>query len=280
MVYYVDGQFVDADSAVIPLSDLGVIRGYGVFDFTRTYNRELFCLDEHIARLFRSAAMIDLEIPWSHEEIADVVRETLARNPQLSEAYMRIVITGGDGLDSVTPADRPRLVVIISPAAPPSDETYQNGAKVITVRDQRYLPTAKTLNYIPAIRAMKLANKADALEAIYVDPQGHVLEGTTTNIFAFFGDTLITPNDSVLDGITRAVVLDLTKDVFDVQQRVLTLNDLYNADEVFITSSHKQVMPVVQVDDRTISTGIPGKRTQRIMALFAQHAGVIGMTHG
>lgn len=275
MVYYVDGKFVDADSAVIPLSDLGVIRGYGVFDFTRTYNRQPFYLDEHIARLFRSAELIDLEIPWSKAEISDIVQQTLARNPQLSEAYIRIVVTGGDGVDSVTPADRPRLIVLVNAATPPSHEAYQRGEKVITVRDQRFLPHAKTLNYIPAIRAMKQAHKADAIDAIYVDSQGHVLEGTTTNIFAFFGDTLITPNDSVLDGITRTVVMNLTQSIFDVQQRVLTLNDLYNADEVFITSSHKQVLPVVQVDERTISTGLPGERTRRVMTLFGEHAGVM-----
>ncbi|PJF21784.1 MAG: amino acid aminotransferase [Phototrophicales bacterium] len=274
MVYYVDGQFVEADSAAIPLSDLGVIRGYGVFDFTRTYHRQPFYLDEHIARLFRSAALIDLEIPWSQAEIRDIVQQTLAHNPHLTEAYIRIIVTGGDGLDSITLAERPRLIVLVNPATPPSQSAYQQGEKVITVREQRYLPQAKTLNYIPAIRAMKQAHKAGAIDAIYVDPQGHVLEGTTTNIFAFFGETLITPNDNILDGITRMIVINLAQSVFDVQQRVLTLNDLYNADEVFITSSHKQILPIVQVDEHTIGNGIPGERTRRMMSLFAEHAGI------
>src|SRR5690606_33177406 len=121
-----------------------------------------------------------------------------------------------------------------------------------TIRESRYLPLAKSINYISAIRALKEARAQDAVEAIYVNDNTHALEGTTTNLFAFIGDKVVTPDEEILPGITRGVVLDIVKDLFPLEIREIHLEELYNADEVFITASNKQVMPIVQVDDVTI----------------------------
>ncbi|MDX1991705.1 MAG: aminotransferase class IV [bacterium] len=268
-VYYIDGEFVASEEASIPAADLAVLRGYGVFDFMRTYDGKPFHLEEHVARLFRSAEQIMLELPWTQEEVVQIVLATLDRNDH-AESNVRIVVTGGDTTDWITPSGAPRLLVLVHPASPPAAHYYKDGAKIITVREERYLPGAKTINYIPAIRALKQAKAQDAVEAIYTDSAGRALEGTTTNLFAFFGGVLVTPGEGILPGITRGAVLELVQGVFPLEIRDLPVEDLYRADEVFITASNKQVMPVVQVDDRTIGAGVPGEMTRKVMALFSE----------
>lgn len=268
-IFYMDGEFVRAEQAQIPATDLAVLRGYGVFDFLRTYGGKPFHLDEHLERLRRSASLIDLELPWSHEEIRAIVSATLARN-SYPESNVRIVVTGGASDDFITPKAQPRLLVLVTPAARSPEHYYTDGAKVITFETERYLPGAKTLNYIPAIRAMKRAREAGAIEAIYVSRAGHALEGTTTNLFAFYDNQLVTPGDSILWGITRGTVLELAKDYFPIDMRDLPLSELLRADEVFITSSNKQIMPIVQIDDTIIGGGKPGEHTQQLMQRFNQ----------
>lgn len=268
-IFYVDGEFVSSSDAALPVTDLAILRGYGVFDFFRTYGGKPFHLDEHLQRLRRSAALIDLELPWAHEEIKAIVIETVARN-NLPECNVRILVTGGATDDFITPKDEPRLMVMVTPAAPPATHYYNDGAKVVTFETERYIPGAKTINYIPAIRAMKRARAVEAVEAIYVNRDGHALEGTTTNLFAFIGDKLVTPGDGILWGITRSVVLELAQEMFPLEMRVLPVQELLTADEVFITASNKQVMPIVQVDETVIGDGKPGPRTKQIMAKFAE----------
>lgn len=272
-IYYVDGRFVPAEEACIPVSDLAVLRGYGIFDFLRTYNGQPFHLDAHIDRLFQSANEIGLAMPWTHEQIKAIVYETLACNDH-PEYNVRIVVTGGDSPDFLMPQGESRLAVMVTKAVPPADHYYTHGAKIITVRDTRYLPRAKSLNYIPGIRALKYGRERGAVEAVYVNPDSRALEGTTTNLFAFLGDTLITPEESILPGITRQVVFELVEGVFPLDVRDLHLDELYGADEVFITASNKQIMPIVQVDDVVIGSGAPGERTRHIMALFGEYTGV------
>ncbi|MBK9125246.1 MAG: aminotransferase class IV [Chloroflexi bacterium] len=271
-IYYIDGEFVDERDALIPATDLAVLRGYGVFDFTRSYGGIPFKLAEHIARLRRSAEFIELPIPFSDDEIADIVMQTVKRNGY-PESNVRIVVTGGESLDGITPVDDPRLLVFVTPLKVMNPRHYLDGIKIITERIERYIPEAKTLNYIPAIKALRRAAKVNAVEAIYVDREGNALEGTTTNLFAFFGETLVTPEVSILNGITRSVVLHLAEQHFRVIQRPLKIVELLTADEAFISSSNKQVMPVVSVDESIIASGKPGLRTRKLMGLFGALTG-------
>ena len=210
--YYVEGKFVSADEARIPVNDLLVLRGYGIFDFTRTYNRKPFRLEAHIDRLFYSAEQIELNIHYTREELIAIVQETVARNTHHDESYIRILVTGGDTVDTVTPAGGVRLMVLVTPAKGFPEHCYTDGAKVITVDEPRYLPGVKSLAYIPAVRALKKANAQDAIEALYTD-NGYVREGTTSNVFAFFGNKVVTPGQKILAGITRQVVLELIQDM-------------------------------------------------------------------
>ncbi|MBK8138758.1 MAG: aminotransferase class IV [Chloroflexi bacterium] len=271
-IYYIDGEYVDESDALLPVTDLAVLRGYGVFDFTRTYGGMPFKLNEHLVRLRRSASQIELPIPLDDDEIAEIVLQTVRRNGY-PEAGVRIVYTGGESDDGLTPADRPRLLVLVTPLRRVNPASYLNGVKIISEPLDRYLPEAKTLNYIPAIKALRRGAKSGAIEAVYVNREGYVLEGTTSNLFAFIGDTLVTPAVEVLNGITRHVVLDVARGHFTIEERPIALTELYKADEVFLSASNKQVMPVVEVDDETIADGRPGSRTRRVMGLFAAYTG-------
>ena len=271
-VYYIDGHFVDTEQARIPVMDLAVLRGYGVFDFMRTYNRQPFHIEAHIERLFQSAAAIDMPLPWEPGHIRDIVEQAIARSEH-DECGVRIVVTGGDTLTTLTPAGDPRLIVICNEIQPPGLETYRRGLRVITVPDERALTNVKSIDYIPAIRGRRRAAAQGANDALYVDAEGNAREATTCNLFAFRGDTLVTPVEGVLLGVTRSAVLKLAQGVHPVEQRRLPLAELLRTDEAFLTGSVYQVMPLVQVDDQLIGDGRPGPRTLEMMRRFAQHVG-------
>jgi branched-chain amino acid aminotransferase len=145
---------------------------------------------------------------------------------------------------------------------------YSEGAKVMTIPTERFIPTAKSIDYIPAITALQKAKKQNAIEAIYIDRTGIVREGTTSNIFFFQGDTLVTTEENILPGITRQVVLEITRDVFPIEIRPFTVDELEQADAVFITSSTREVVPIVTVNDGQIADGTVQSNVQKIMQLF------------
>ncbi len=158
-IYYLNGSFVQAADAVLPLNDLGLVRGYGVFDLLRSYDGVPFKLSEHIQRLERSAAAIGLDLPWPGVALEEIARETYRRNA-LPNATIRIIVTGGSSPNFMSPQGRPSLVVMVEPVAPNSPAEYERGAKIISVEMARFMPTVKSLNYIGAIMAMKQAEPA------------------------------------------------------------------------------------------------------------------------
>lgn len=269
-IYYIDGEFVPAEKAVIPVDDLAILRGIGVFDLLRTYDGEPFFLDAHIDRLERSAREIDLSLPWSHQEIADVVMQTLARN-DIPEASIRIVVTGGSSRDFMTPSGHPRLLVLVSPVPKLPAEWYAKGVKIISWEVERPIPGAKSIDYISASLALKKAAAAGAVEALYIDRNGLALECTTSNIFAFIGEALVTPGRGILSGVTRKVVLDLAHGLFPIDIRDISREELIAADEVFITGTSKGLVPVVRVDESVIADGRPGERTRQLMDAMRRH---------
>lgn len=269
-ICYLNGEYLPFNKASLPLNDLGIVRGYGVFDFLRTYQGVPFRLREHVQRLQKSAQLIGLTVPWSTEEIEAIAHSTIGHN-HLPEANIRIVVTGGVSTDFITPLGQPSLMVIVTPVSEYPKDYYEQGVKAITVPIERFFPKAKSLNYISAIGALQQAKLTHAVEALYRNQQGHVLEGTTTNFFVFRGSQLITPKDNILNGITREVVLELAGNYFQVLEEAIAYSDLSSCDEAFITSSTKEIMPIVQVDEIPISQGKPGENTQRIMHLFHQY---------
>ncbi len=274
-IYYIDGEFVPAKKAVIPVDDLAILRGLGVFDFLRTYGGKPYFLDEHISRLENSAKKVDLDLPWSHDEMTGIVLDTLSRN-NFAEANVRIVVTGGSSPDFITPQGKPRLLVLVSSVPELPAKWYTDGVGIITQIIERNIPGAKSINYMTASIALKKAKKYDAIEALYVDRKGNVLECTTSNIFVFVGNDLITPGKAILSGITRKVVMDLAKDMFNVVVRDLSKKELLAADEVLITGTNKGVVPVVRVDRHTIGNGRPGPKTKMLMKAAEKHTSTYG----
>ena len=270
LVYYVNGQYVAADQAALGLNDLGIVRGYGVFDLLRTYDGKLFKLHEHVLRLERSAALIGLELPWSTAEIEAIARATYMRNA-IANATIRIIVTGGAADDFMTPQQRPTLIVMVNPIGIPAPEQQSHGVKVITTRIERMMPTVKSLNYITAIMAMQAARRVGAVEAIYRTADDRITEGTRANFFILRDKRLITPQTDVLGGITRDVVLEIAGDDFEVVEAPLFYADLAMCDEAFLTSSTKEILPVTQIDDLTIGQGKPGPNTRKLIELFSAY---------
>lgn len=254
------------------MDDLAVLRGYGVCDIMRTYKGRPYFLDAHVNRLVHSAEKTGLALPWSARDIQKIVLETLDRNKGMDEVNIRIIITGGSSSDFFHPQGHPRLIILVTDMAKLPDAWYEHGVKVVTHAQERSLPDAKVISYIPAAMALKTAKKKGAIEALYVNSQNQVLEGTTSNLFAFFNERLVTPKDGVLKGITRQAVLSLARTLYTVEEKPVLLDRLLTADEVFITGTNKCVVPVVQVDDTPIGSGRPGPRTRRLMAELENHA--------
>ncbi len=272
-IYYVDGRFVPSHEAVIPVDDLAVLRGFGICDIMRTFNGMPYFLDEHIKRLMASGEKIGLSLPWTMDEIKAIVRETLKKNLQTAEANIRIVITAGSSPDFLTPSGTPRLIVMVTPIKKLPQEWYTKGVKVITIVQERPLAGAKVTAYIPAAMALKQAQKSGAVEAVYINSQNQALEGTTSNLFAFFGQTLVTPpSKGILKGITRQLILSLAEDLFQIEKKTVLLDQLLTADEVFITGTNKGVVPVIQINDTLISKGKPGKNTKKLIQALDRHA--------
>src|SRR6266699_4178200 len=266
-LWYINGRWLHPDEATISINDVAVLRGYSAFESLRTYNRRPFHLDEHLTRLYRSAELIELEIPWSRDQITAIVQEIIARNTY-KHASIRLLVTGGETEDSILPIGKPMLAVLITPLGERDMQRFAQGYKLITTNLQRIAPEAKTTSYLAAIRALKEAARCHAADALFVNEQGHVLEATRSNFFIFRGDTLVTPRAGILIGITRNVVLDLARGRFAVEERPVLLDELAQADEAFITSSSKEILPVVQIDDLVIGDGKPGPRTIELEQRF------------
>jgi len=274
-IYYVDGKFVNEDEAFISAKDMSILRGYGVFDFLRTYSGKPFHLEDHIIRLENSAALVGVHIPCPRDEIADIVMQTLSRNNH-EESNIRLVVTGGVSPDSVTPQDTSKLIVMVTDLQPLPSEWYTEGAKIITTDVERYIPGAKSTSYMQAVLALKNAHAQNAAEAVYIDRENRVLEGTTTNFFLFAGDKLVTAGNDILPGITRKVLLDILKDEFEIEIRDIDRSELEKADEAFISASNKEVVPVVRINDMTVGNGKIGPKVSRVTEIFRDYTSKYG----
>jgi branched-chain amino acid aminotransferase len=265
--WYIGGRWVHPHEATISINDTAILRAYSVFESLRTYDRRPFHLDEHLTRLYRSAQLIDLEIPYSREQITTVVHEVIERNTY-KHATIRVFVTGGETEDSILPSGKPVLVVLITPLGERDMQRFATGSRVITTHLQRIMPEAKTNNYVAAVRALKEAARRNASDALFVNEQGHVLEATRSNFFIFRGDILVTPRQGILIGVTRNVVLDLARGRFPIEERPILLDELAQAGEAFITSSSKEILPVVQIDDLVIGDSRPGPHTYELEQRF------------
>jgi branched-chain amino acid aminotransferase len=273
---FVDGKIGDESSGV-PVLDRGFLYGDSVYEVTRTSGGRCVDLDRHLDRLERSAAAILLP-PTPRAHLVAAIHDTLAAatNP---ESYVRVIVTRGAGEINLDPAaaDQTRVVVIVKPLALPDAAAYQNGVSVAVVdvlrNPRRALdPAVKSGNYLNNIMALASARKAGAYESIMCNPEGRLVEGSTTNVFMVKDGALITPafEDGLLDGITRRRVLELCADAeLTAGEAHLTAGDLRGADEAFLTSSIRGVLPITSVDGKPLGNGKPGVTTLTVMEKYA-----------
>ncbi len=276
MKIYLNGKFVNKEDAKISVFDHGLLYGDGVFEGIRAYDGVVFMLKEHIDRLYDSAKSICLNIPLSKEEMIDVVLETLKVN-NLRDAYIRLVVTRGEGDLGLDPrkCKEPNIFCIAIPMPPLLGE---DGIRAITVSVRRLPvdvlnPAVKSLNYLNSILAKIQANYAGVDEAFLLDDKGFVVEGTGDNIFVVKNGVLKTPPEyqSILKGITRDVVIELAKEEgIEVKEVPLTLHDLYTADELFITGTAAEIVPVVEIDGRIINNKKIGNITKLLREKFKE----------
>lgn len=287
LIVYLNGDFVPVEEAKVSVFDHGLLYGDGVFEGIRSYNGRVFKLDEHLQRLYNSAKAIRLTIPMSREELKETILETLRRN-NLRSAYIRVVVTRGVGDLGLDP-DKCKsafVFIITDKIVLYDDEFYKKGLSVITVPTRRNIPEAlnpriKSLNYLNNILAKIEAKNGNAIEAIMLDSDGHVVECTGDNIFivkACPGDSpwnsaVYTPPTYIgaLEGITRNAVMDLARDMgLKVEEKIFNRYEVYTADECFLTGTAAEVIPVVKVDGRIIGDGTPGRITQELMSKFRE----------
>ena len=275
----IDGAVFAADAAKVSVFDRGFLFGDSVFETIRTYKGRPYMLGAHLERLARSASRVFIELPVGIEQIAREVEDAvrMAANP---ESYIRVIVTRGSGplgLDSGFEASPTRVVIVASLVLPPED-AYRSGISVVTFRTQRIAEATEAVgskvgNYLVAVLALRRAREVGASEALIVDAAGNVVEGATSNVFALIDGRLVTPPEDagILAGITRATVLALALELgFQVELRALSPGDLERASELFITSSIREVLPVVGVDGRAVGQGVPGEVTSRLHAAFRE----------
>lgn len=285
MKIWLDGQLVEEDQAKISVFDHGLLYGDGVFEGIRIYNGRVFRLEEHIRRLFDSAKAIVLNIPWTAEQVIAATVETVRANG-LKNGYIRLVVTRGKGELGLNPYLCPQasMFIIASNIQLYPEEHYNKGLAVITCATRRpapgaLMPQVKSLNYLNNIMAKVEAIQANALEAVMLNEQGYIAECTGDNLFLVKNGKLLTPqiSDGALDGITRAVILELAVTLgVSLEERSLTRYDVYTADECFLTGTAAEVIPVVALDRRTIGDGAPGAVTQRFIQAFRELANSTG----
>jgi branched-chain amino acid aminotransferase len=276
-IIYLNGKYVQEEDAKISVFDHGFLYGDGVFEGIRAYRGKVFKLDEHLIRLYESAKSILLDVPESYQEMKESVLETIRKN-RLTDAYIRIVVSRGTGDLGLDPrkCSKATTVIIVSSITLFPAELYEKGLQVITVATRRNVPDAfdpqiKSLNYLNNILVKIEANRAGVLEAIMLNGQGYVAEGTADNIFIFRKGKLITPPAYVgaLCGITRQVIIDLALEAgIPLEERPFTRHELYVADECFMTGTAAEVIPVIEVDGRQIGSGTPGSITRQLVAGF------------
>ena len=280
MKIFLDGSFVDAAEAKVSVFDHGLLYGDGVFEGIRLYAKNVFRLEAHLERLEYSAKAIALKLPWTRAQIAEWTCEACRQNG-LTDGYIRLVVTRGVGNLGLSPkrCPKPSIFIIADKIALYPQELYTAGLEVITVPTRRMNaaalpPAVKSLNYLNNILAKIEAENVGYQEAILLNDAGYVAECTGDNVFTFFKGELLTPKvaSGALRGITRDAVLDLAAELkVPVRELDMTRYDLWIADEMFLTGTAAELIPVVKLDGREIGTGKPGPLTARFIEAFRRH---------
>lgn len=273
MKIYLNGKIVDSRDAVVSVFDHGFLYGDGIYETMRVYDGVVFRLDQHIRRLFRSASLIGLSVPFAVDQLKIAIYETLIANA-LRKAYIRLTVSRGRGPIGLDPdlCVEPTVVIVAQELKEYPGAFYKNGIRLIISETRRNIkeaidPHIKSLNFLNNILAKIEAKKKGAYEAIMLNVKGYLAEGTISNIFFYKNDILCTPSAGcgILDGITREIIMELAhREGIRVKEGEFTAKDIYKAEEVFLTNTTMEVMPVSKIDDRTYAVGNIAKLLRRL----------------
>ncbi|MCP3779562.1 branched-chain-amino-acid transaminase [Paenibacillus sp. MZ03-122A] len=274
---YLDGQHVTKENAKVSVYDHGFLYGDGIFEGIRIYNGNVFKCKEHLERLYDSAKSIQLNIPLSPDEMLEAMAETIRLN-EMRNGYIRLIVSRGAGNLGLDPlrCAKASVIIIVEQLAIYPEEAYLTGLKTISVSQRRNIPDAlnpkiKSLNYLNNILVKIQSNYAGVGEAIMLNSQGYVTEGSADNIFIVKNGVLYTPPCylGALEGITRNAIIDLCAKLgYPLKEQPFTLHDVYVADEVFFTGTAAEVIAAYEVDGRTIGSGVAGPVTLKLLAEF------------
>jgi branched-chain amino acid aminotransferase len=277
MKIWLDGRLVDRAEAKLSVYDHGTLYGDGVFEGIRAYSGKIFECQAHVDRLFASAAKVRLTIPYTKEQIVEAMQQTLAANA-MTDGYIRLVVTRGEGTLGLSPFKCPRgsVFVIADQIELYPREMYERGMPVIVAKTRRTSPTmldpsVKSLNYLNNIMAKLEALDAGVGEAIMLNDRGEVSEATGDNIFIIKDGVVLTPPVSagILQGVTRRVVMELCAAAgIECREQTILPEELYVADECFLTGTAAEVIPVTKIDNRPIAAGEVGPISRRLIAAF------------
>jgi len=278
MKFFINGRFVQEKDARISVNDLGIIRGYGVFDFLRTYNKTPFLLKEHLNRFFYSAKKANIKVPFNRKEIREIIAKLIKKNSKLAEEFtFRIVLTGGKPQGSRLSIN-PNFFILCQKPHIYDKELYLKGAALRVLNYCRQFPEIKSLNYFFAVSQWEKIEKARAVEALYVY-KNKIYECSSSNFFIVKKNRIYTPKEEILGGVTRNLVVRLIKSKlrkFSVIEKSLFFKEALTADEAFITSTEKEIMPIVSIDGIKIGRGVPGGVVKEIIKEFNKYTASYG----
>lgn len=264
--FILNDQIVDQDKAFIHVSDLALLRGYGVFDFFRLVCLQPLYFDDHIERFFNSADTLRLKCPIGRKRLKSLILEIIEAN-HIENSGIRTVLTGGESATGYS-IGKPTLFVINESINPLPKNHFTQGIKLITHEYLRELPDVKSINYLMGIYKLPEIKEKGALDLLF-HWEGKVSEVTRSNFFIIDqNDNIVTADEGVLKGVNRKHVISMARENFNVEERDLFIYELKNAKEAFITGTTKKVMPVYQIDDMAIGDGKPGPITSKLQKLY------------
>lgn len=266
---YLNGEIVPAEKAAISPFDIGLLRGYAVFDLLQTVRDVPFMVAEHLERFRASAAQLGLEVPATDGEIASAIDKLLALNGH-TEATVRMVLTGGISPDGMHyEPSTPTFFMLTHEMFDVPASFYESGATLLTHEHRREMPEAKTTNYLTWLKHHPRIDEAGALDVLY-HSGGVISEAATASFYVVRDSKILAPEKGVLWGTIGSLVLELAEGHFEVVYGEVSLEEALGADEAFLTSSVRGVVPIVRLDEREIGDGTPGPVTRELMRLYRE----------
>lgn len=262
---YLNGEILPSEKAQIHVSDLGLLRGYGIFDFFRAIDGQPIFIEDHLDRFENSARLMGLPIPESRERLREIILEIIRLNPH-PLLGVKMVMTGGYSEDGYMPSEQSNLIVMGKPF---EFKLADVGMKLMSMEYRREIPEIKTLNYIVPIRAIQQMKAQGADDLLYYR-DGKISESSRSNIFIVKNEKIITPVDGALFGVTRKHILNFAKKHFILEERDVTVQEFWEADEVFTTGSTKRIVAITKTDNQVFSEGKVGRITKKLQTLFLE----------